>query len=388
MLLTIGVLVLLGCTIQSRNPPSVAKAAPAVVGVMVVRPHTVPISREYVARIRALYTVAVRSRVTGELTGYYFHPGQSVTKGMLLFRIDPAPYRIALASANASLSKAESDLAQSKARLEKAKKDVDRFRPLAKIHAIPQQDLADALAAEQERVAQLAQSKAGVQLQRSLVSQAKLNLSHTRIYSPISGTVGDLKVDPGNLVNAADNVPLTIVSSTDPMLVGFSVSDAEYLRYFAKGSGRHTGSSAAHAAQYELLLADGARYPGQGVFRHVGRALNEKTDTLKVVLGFRNPKGILRPGEYAQVRADLEERPKSILVPVVAVHALQGVESVLLVDKGNKVVERTVTTSARQGESYVVSSGLRPGDRVIVAGRQKVEPGDVVQPHFISPDQS
>lgn len=385
MLLTVAMLTLAGCSVQPRNPLSVAKAAPPVVGVMTVHPHTVSISRQYVARIRALYTVAVRSRVTGELLNYYFHPGQSVAKGKLLFRIDPAPYRIALATAKAGLSKAQSDLAGAKARLEKAKKDVDRFRPLAKIHAIPQQDLADALAAEQERGAQLKQSEAEVQLQRSLESQSKLNLAHTRIYSPISGTVGELKVDPGNLVNSSDKTPLTIVSSTDPMLVGFSVSDAEYLHFFAK-AGNH--STQPRAARYKLLLANGVEYPEQGVFRHVGRALNEKTDTLKVVLGFPNRNNILRPGEYAQVRANLEQRPNTILVPVAAVHALQGIESVFVVDKGDKVVERTITTSSRQGEDYVVSSGLRPGDRVIVEGRQKVEPGDVVEPRNVAPSQS
>ena len=344
------------------------------VGVTAVQPKTVAIYRAYVARIRAQYTVQIRSRVEGELTAFHFRDGEEIRKGSLLFTIDPAPYQIAVQSAKANLARATSNLAGSQAQLQKAHRDVDRYEPLAKIHAIPGQDLADARAAEQVRESQLKQSQAEVEVQKAAVSQARLNLAHTRIYSPIDGIIGDRKVDPGNLVSASSATPLATISSTEPMLVSFAVGDAEYLRYFAALNGH----SRADGANYELLLADGSRYPYPGQFMHVSRALNQQTDTLTIVLRFPNPHHVLRPGQYARVRADLERQPDTLLVPVVAVQTIQGTESVLLVDRENKVRQRTITTSSRQGENYVVSGGLKPGDRVIVQGQHKVRPGDKV----------
>ncbi len=339
-----------------------------------VEPRTVAIYRTYVARVRALYTVQIRSRVEGELTAFHFRDGEEIRKGRLLFSIDPAPYQIAVQSAQANLARATSNLAGSQAQLQKAQRDVDRYEPLAKIHAIPGQDLADARAAQQVRDAQLKQSQAEVEVQKAAVSQARLNLEHTRIYSPIDGVIGDRKVDPGNLVSASSTTPLATISSSNPILVSFAVGDAEYLRYFAA----RNGHSRADGANYELLLADGSRFPFPGRFMHVSRALNQQTDTLTIVLRFPNPHHVLRPGEYARVRADLERQPNTLLVPVVAVQTIQGTESVLLVDRDNKVRQRTITTSSRQGENYVVSGGLNPGDRVIVEGQQKVRPGDKV----------
>ena len=355
---------------QSSNK----EASVATVGVTTVEPRTVAIYRTYVARVRALYTVQIRSRVEGELTAFHFRDGEEIRKGRLLFSIDPAPYQIAVQSAQANLARAMSNLAGSQAQLQKAQRDVDRYEPLAKIHAIPGQDLADARAAQQVRDAQLKQSQAEVEVQKAAVSQARLNLAHTRIYSPIDGIIGDRKVDPGNLVSASSATPLATISSSEPMLVSFAVGDAEYLRYFAA----RNGHSRADGARYELLLADGSRYPYPGRFTHVSRALNQQTDTLTVVLSFPNPHHVLRPGEYAQVRSDLERQPDTLLVPVVAVQTIQGTESVLLVDENDKVKQRTITTSSRQGENYVVSGGLKPGDRVIVQGQQKVRPGDKV----------
>ncbi|MES2222713.1 MAG: efflux RND transporter periplasmic adaptor subunit [Acidobacteriota bacterium] len=356
---------------QSKNKD----ASVATVGVTTVAPQTVAIYRTYVARVRALYTVQIRSRVEGELTAFHFRNGEEIRKGSLLFTIDPAPYQIAVQSAQANLARAMSNLAGAQAQLEKARRDVDRYEPLAKIHAIPGQDLADARAAHQVRNAQLKQSQAEVEVQKAAVSQAKLNLQHTRIYSPIDGVIGDRKVDPGNLVSASSTTPLATISSSDPMLVSFAVGDAEYLRYFAA----RDGHSRADGANYQLLLADGSRFPFPGKFMHVSRALNQQTDTLTIVLRFPNPHHVLRPGEYARVRADLEREPNTLLVPVVAVQTIQGTESVLLVDRDYKVRQRTITTSSRQGESYVVSGGLNPGDRVIVQGQQKVRPGDRVE---------
>ncbi len=381
-LLLLGCVFASGCSLSSPRAPK-GDARTPVVGVLDLHPQKASVYSSYVAHIQAQYTVDIRSRVDGELISFHFRDGESVHKGSLLFTIDPAPYRLAVQSAEAQLSKAQADLAQAQAQLDKARKDVDRYQPLAKMHAIPEQDLLDAQAAEQVRDAQLKQTQAEVSMQKAAVSQAQLNLEHTRIFAPISGTIGDRRVSPGNLVSASNTMPLATISSTDPMLVSFAVGDAEYLRYFAARSGKSSGPDASH---YKLLLADGSTYPYAGHFMYVSRALNQKTDTLSLVLRFPNPHNVLRPGEYAKVSADLEQAPNAILVPVVAVQSLQGTETVFLVDKGNKVVQRTITTSSRQGENYVVSGGLQPGDRVVVEGQQKIAPGDTVTPHRVSLD--
>jgi membrane fusion protein (multidrug efflux system) len=376
------VLFISGCSSGSQRP-NAEHAAPSVVGVLKIQPRTASIYRTYVAHISALYTVDVRSRVDGELLNFHFRDGEMVHKGHLLFTIDPAPYRLALQSAQAQISKSESDVAESRAQLEKSKKDVQRYEPLVKIHAIPEENLTDAQAAAQVRDAQLKQSLAEVEVQRAAASQAELNLRHTRIYAPISGIIGDRRVSPGNLVSAGNTMPLATISSTDPMLVGFAVGDAEYLKYFASRTGKPSRPGSTH---YKLLLADGSTYPFPGQFLYVSRELNQKTDTLTIVLRFPNPHNVLRPGEFAKVTADLEQAPDALLVPVVAVETIQGTQRVLMVDPSNKVVQRTITTSSRQGENYVVSGGLKPGDQVIVEGQQKVAPGDAVKPHYVSLD--
>lgn len=371
-----------GCSSDTQGPAP-ANASSSVVGIIAVHPQTTPIYRSYVAHISALYTVEVRSRVDGELINFHFRDGQKVRKGDLLFTIDPSPYRLAVQSAEAQLKRARSNRMQAQAQLEKAKKDVERYEPLVRIHAIPEETLIDAQAAAQVRDAQLDQSQADVAVQKVAVSQAKLSLEYTRIYAPISGIIGDRRVSPGNLVSASNVTPLATISSTSPMLVSFAVGDAEYLKYFASRTGKPSGPDAAH---YKLLLADGSVYPDAGTFMHVSRALNQKTDTLTIVLRFPNFHDMLRPGEYGKVNADLEQAPNAILVPVVAVQTIQGTQSVYLVDRKNKVVQRTITTSSRQGENYVISGGLKTGDRVIVEGQHKVAPGDSVQPHTVSLD--
>ena len=341
-----------------------------------------PLYREYVARTAAFYSVDVRPRVSGELTAFSFQAGQEVKKGRLIFQLDPVPYRLALQEAQAHLLRAESDRAESLAQLNRAKADVARYEPLSKIHAIPEQDLADALATEQVREAQLKQSEAEIQVQRSTVNQAQLKLDYTRIYCPMTGTIGQRQVDPGNLVSADQQTPLVTISSDDPVLVTFAVSDAEYLKFFAPQQGTKIRAATVY---YRLLLADGEQYSHPGTFRAISRALNQQTDTLTVVLVFPNPDHILRPNQFAQVRADLQQQENALLVPVTAVRTLQSTQSVLLVDQQSKVVQRTISTATREGDSYVVSGGLHPGDRVIIEGEDKVQPGDAVTVEQVKP---
>lgn len=346
-------------------------------------PRTVPLYREYVARTDAFYTVQLKPRLSGELVSFHFKEGQTVRKGQLLFQLDPVPYQIGLQAAQAHLQRAESDRAESQAQYNKSQADVARYEPLAKIHAIPEQDLADARAAEQVREAQRKQADADVLIQQAAVNKAQLDLAYTRINSPITGTIGQREVDPGNLVSPGDTTALATISSDDPVLVTFVVSDAEYLRYFAP---RRKSSGSGALRQYHLILADGSTYGHPGSFHAISRALNQQTDTLGVVLLFPNPDHMLRPGEFARVRTNLQVQANSLLVPVTAVETLQGTRTVLLVDGGNHVVQRTISSAGRQGEDYIVTGGLQPGDRVIVQGQNKVTPGDKVTVQTVSAD--
>lgn len=377
--LLLGTVGLFGCAKKSNGTAS----QPTVVGVTTVEPRTIPLFREYVARTDAFYTVGVRPRVSGELTSYNFTAGQAVEKGRLIFQIDPAPYQIAVQAAQAHVQRVYSDRAEAEAQLNKAKADVARYEPLAHIHAIPEEDLADARATQRVREAQLEQQNAEVQVQQASLDKARLELTYTNIYSPITGTIGQREVDPGNLVSSDEKTPLVTISTDDPVLVSFVVSDADYLRYFAP----HSAKRRTESTKYQLLLADGSSYPQAGKFHAISRALNQQTDTLTVVLLFPNPHHVLRPGEYAKVRTDLQKEPSALLVPVTAVQTLQGTKSVLLVSGSSKAVLRTVQTSERQGDNYIVSGGLKPGDRVIVQGQNKVTPGDAVSVQAVPPDK-
>lgn len=382
-LVLLGIVGLSGC--GKKKSGEASSSDPAVVGVTTLETRRIPLFQEYVARTDAFYTVEVRPRVSGELVSYNFIAGQTVQKGRLIFQIDPAPYQIAVQAAQAHVQRVQSDLTEALAQLNKAKADVARYEPLAHIHAIPEEDLADALATEKVREAQVEQQNAEVQVQQAALNKARLELTYTKIYSPITGTIGQREVDPGNLVSSDEKTPLVTISTDNPVLVSFVVSDADYLRYFAPQS---SVKRKPESTKYQLILADGSSYAQTGKFHAISRALNQQTDTLTVVLLFPNPYHILRPGEYAKVRTDLQEAPSALFVPVTAVKTLQGTKSVLLVNSSNKVVLRTIETSERQGENYIISGGLKAGDRVIVQGQNKVEPGDSVSVQAVSPNDS
>lgn len=196
---------------------------------------------------------------------------------------------------------------------------------------------------------------------------------------------GERQVDPGNLVSTDSKTALATVSTNDPVLVTFSISDADYLKLFAPthGAGRRE-----QTPQYQLLLADGSTYPHKGRFHAISRTLDQQTDTLTVMLTFPNPDHVLRLGQFAQVRAALEQQVNALLVPITAVHTLQGTQSVLLLDSSGHAVQRTISTASRQGDSYVVSGGLHAGDKVIIEGQNKVTPGDKVDGHAVEPQHT
>jgi RND family efflux transporter MFP subunit len=405
----------------AAQTPAAAPLATVVVAEVVQR--TVPISAEYVGRTEAVPTVEIRARIQGMLEQVRFREGSTVQKGQELFTIQQDEYKAARQSAGAQLAKAQADLTRardtsvvdrSQAQLDQAKadrgrtqQDVARFRPLAQEQAIPQQDLDTAVSKEQVAAAaveaaeaalkdtQLAQrtaiqlAEAAVESARAAVAQADLNLGYTRIESPISGIISKLAVDTGNLVGKGEPTLLATVSSVDPMFVDFSVTEADYLRFVKRIPGLGRGEVPRNRPPtLELIIADTTTFPHKGRPVFVDRAIDQKTGTIPVRAEFPNPQMVLRPGQFGRVRAVTEEVPNAILVPQIAVQELQGAKTVLVVGEGDKVAQRTVTLRDAYQQFYIVTTGLKPGERVIVEGIQKARPGMQVKAELKPANQS
>ena len=390
---------------------------PPTVIVAEIPQRTVQVSAEFVARTEAVPTVEIRARIAGMLEQVRFKEGSEVQQGQVLFMIQQDEYKAALQSARAQLAKAEADLTrardvsvvdraraqldQAKADLGKNQADVARYRPLVKEQAIPQQDLDTALSREQAASAgvQAAEAalkdsilsqrtaiqlaEAAVESAKAAVTQADLNLKYTVVDSPISGIVSKLAVDTGNLVGKGEPTLLATVSTVHPIFADFAIAEAYYMQLVKRVPGLGRGEvPRTRAPTLELILSDGTVFPHKGRPTFVDRAIDLKTGTIQVRAEFPNPERVLRPGQFGRVRAVIEEVPDAILVPQLAVQDLQGAKTVLVVGEGDKVALRTVTLREPYQTFYIVSAGLKPGERVIVEGIQKVRPGMQVKPEL------
>jgi RND family efflux transporter MFP subunit len=389
-------------------------APPPTVTVVEVSQQPVDVAAEFVARTEGVPTVEIRARVPGVLEEVRFREGSEVERGQVLFMIQQDEYKAALQSARAQLGKAQADLTrardvsvvdraraqldQATADLGRARQDVARYRPLAEAKAIPQQDLDTSISKEQVAAAavegaqaalkdtilgqrtaiQLAE--ASVESARAAVTQAELNLKYTVIESPVTGIISKLAVDTGNLVGKGEPTLLATVSSIHPIFVDFSIVEADYLRLVKRIPGLGRGAVPRdRAPSLELILADGTVFPHKGRPIFIDRAIDAKTGSIPVRGEFPNPERLLRPGQFGRVRAITEQVPNAILVPQGAVQDMQGVKTVLVVGEGDKVAQRTVTVREPYRQFYIISAGLKPGERVVVEGIQKARPGTQVK---------
>jgi membrane fusion protein (multidrug efflux system) len=364
--LGLGLLCLLIAACGSREQADTGRSLPppAVVVTPVVA-ETVPIYGEYVARTEARQTVEIRARVEGFLEKVLFKEGSQVTAGQLLVVIDQRPYKAALQDARGAL-------AQARASLDRANKDVERLRPLVAEDAAAQVDL-DKVEAEAHF------NQAAIERAKAAIAKAELDLKFTEIRAPITGIIGKEEVAVGNLVSR-DRTLLTTVSSWDPMRVVFSLSEPEYLRLSQRyGEGEQVMPGKA-GDPFELILGDNSVYPFRGRLSFMDRALDLTTGTLNIYASFPNPNRLLRPGMFGRVRVVLEMRPGAMLVPQRAVQVMQGVKSVLVVGPEDQVALRTVTLGEPYKDFFIVTEGLKAGDRVVVEGLQKAIPGQKVTP--------
>lgn len=348
--LTVGV----ACS-KKEAPP----LPPPEVQVAEVVQKDVPIYIELVGATLGSEDVEIRARVEGYLVSIHFTEGSFVRKGQLLYRIDPQPFEAALAEAKANLATA-------RARFEKTKNDVARFRPLAKQQAVSQQELDNALSAEEAAQAQVAAYDARE-------AKARLDLAYTSITSPTDGLIGTTQKKVGSLVGRGESTLLNTVSQINPILFRCAIAEAEYLRLARRGAERDKTLEKKFGV--ELILADGSVHPHKGRLDAVERAVDPTTGTLTGQFSFPNPERILRPSQYGRARFVTEVKEGALLVPQLAVQEIQGLYSIMVVKPDATVEQRMVKAGERVGNLWVIGSGLKPGEKVIVEGIQKVRPG-------------
>jgi membrane fusion protein, multidrug efflux system len=403
---------LAGCSGEKSVDAKTGTAAPAVTVVVApVVQKTVPIFTELTARIDATDSVDIRARVKSFLLKQSYEEGKMVKAGQVLFTLDKREYEAQLMQAKAQLAKAQSDLTQAQdrtvvdvaqanlgiamAQLNKTNQDVNRLKPLAALRAVPQQDYDDALAAQQaanadvggkqaslntakvNQVAAIQQAQAAVEAANASIRQAELNVEYCTITTPIDGIAGTRQVAPGNLVGQGDATLLATVSNVNPVRVFVSISESEYLVYQrmqAQGKLKNRGG------ELELLLADGSSFPQKGHIIIADRAVDLKTGTLSLIAEFPNPDAVLRPGQFGRVRLAAMVAENALLVPQKAVTEMQSAKVVYVVGSDNKVALRTVVVGQRVDQDYIVTEGVKSGERIIVEGLQKVRPGDTVNP--------
>ena len=353
-------LVLAGCTGSTK---AASALPPAVVEVATVVQQDTPIYSEWVATLDGYVNAQIQPRVAGYLIKQSYKEGSVVRKGQVLFEIDPRPFK-------AALDQAKAQLAQAEAQLGKASLDVERDTPLAQARAIAQSQL------DTEIQAKLG-AQAEVQAAKANVEQAQLNMEFTKVTSLVSGIAGIAQVQIGNLVGP--NSVLTSVSQVDPIKAYFTVSEQEFTDFHRRFPTEASVEEQRKRIPLELLLADGNVYEHKGSISFADRQVNPATGAIRIAGLFANPNNLLRPGGYGRVRASAKTQNGALLIPQRAVIELQGSHQVAVVGSDNKVSMRPVTVAERVGNLWIVTDGLKAGERVVVEGLMKVRDGATVK---------
>jgi len=375
-------LVVIGLVIGATRPKHTSGPQPGAspdVEVVQVQQKDVPIYGEWIGTLDGFTNADVKAQVTGYLMRQGYQEGAFVKKGQLLFEIDPRPFQAALDQAQGQLAQATAALANAEAVQGRTELDVNRYTPLAKEQAASQQDLDNAVQNNLAAKATVATAKAQIKSAEAAVETARINLDFTRLVAPIEGIAGQAQLQVGALVNTG-SVAVTSVSTVDPIKVYFTVGEPQYLEWRRRFPTETTRQAADKNLRLELILADGSTYPHEGSFYFADRQVNESTGAIRIAGLFANPANILRPGGYGKVRAVIRTQQGALLVPQRAVSELQGGYQVAVVDAQNKVNIRTVQVGDRVGNQWVIAEGLKPGERVVAEGIQKVRPGMPVNP--------
>ena len=352
-------LILGGCSGGKAAPP----APTPTVEVATVIERDTPIYSDWVATLDGYVNAAIQPRVSGYVIKQNYREGAVVRKGDVLFEIDPRPFRAALDQAKAQLAQAEAELG-------KASLDVERDTPLAQARAIAQSQLDTEIQAKLGAHASVLAAKANVE-------QAELNVEFTRVTSLVTGIAGIARVQIGNLVGP--NSILTSVSQVDPIKAYFTVSEQVFIDFHRRFPTERSVEEQRKRMPLQLILSDGNAYEHTGEISFADREVNAATGTIRIAGAFPNPDNLLRPGEYGRVRLSARTVPGAKLIPQRAVTELQGSFQVAVVGSDNKVSIRPVSVGDRVGKLWIVTDGLKAGERVIVEGLLKVREGAVVK---------
>ena len=351
---------------NKAEPPA---PPPLKVAIMEVQPRDIPIYLDMVGQTRGSISIPIRARVDGVLEEMHFLEGRSVTKDQLLYVIDPSPYQSQVVEAQGRLASARTNMA-------KARSDLDRIKPLAEIDAVSKQDLDAA-------VAQYKAAKGAVQAAEAQLEQAEIRLSYTRIHAPVAGLIGITKAKVGEYVGREPNpVVLNYLSQTDPIRVRFSINEREYLRFSREFAAemREMDGQTEGQADLQLILADGTIHEQPGKVVNFDAAVDPTTGTLTVEADFPNPDRLVLPGQFARIRAMIEERKNALAVPQKAVMETQGLFQLAVVADDGTVELRRVEMGPRVDNEWIVESGLQAGERIALEGLQRLRTGMKVIP--------
>ena len=417
----VAVILIVAVVMARDRKPAQKTPPPLEVDVVQVKQENVPLYSEWIGATDGMVNADIRAQVSGYLLRRNYTEGAFVRQGQLLFEIDPRPLETVLNQAKADLARAEAQTGQAMTQLEQAQAqlsqsnsqllqaeanqrktqlDVNKFTPLFAQKAVTQQELDNAVQSNEVAKAQadaarsqikastaavgtakaaIVAAQAQVKSSQAVVRTAELNLGFTRIVSPIDGIVGIATAQVGDLVSPTSGI-LTTVSTVDPIRVYFTISEQEYLAYVKQNPTPAALAAAEKQLELQLFLADGTTYPQVGRFYIADRQVDTQTGAIRVAAVFPNSENILRPGQYARVRAATSVQETALLVPQRAVSQLQGLSRIAVLGSDNKVAIRTITPGPSVGQSLVVLAGLKAGETVLVDGTQKVQPGITVKP--------
>ena len=343
--------------------------APPPFKVLEIKAKKVPVYVQMVGQAIGIPTVEIRARVSGYLKNWSFKEGSIVTKGQVLFTIEPDEYINNVANEKA-------DLDNRTAAWEKAKLDVARLKPLLSTRAISQNDYDVAVTTEQQTKAAVASAKAGL-------DQAQLNLSYTTMAAPITGAIGACNVNPGNLVGKGEATLLTTVSAVDPIYVNFQMNETDYLKIMRYIEENLKTLNKENKSTVYLTLADKVEYNMPGKIDFIDRQVNTSTGTIAMRAVFPNTNGLLKPGNFATVNLVLMEREDGIVIPQSATTQIQGKVFAFLVNNENKVNRVPIILGRSIGQNFIVNNGLKPGDRIMLEGFQKFKEGMQIKPEIV-----
>lgn len=366
---------LTGCGTQKNNAGGPPPGAPVEVGVVTIQPQRVELSTELPGRTSPYRIADVRPQVNGIILKRMFEEGAEVQAGQQLYQIDPAPYQAAYDSAMATLARAQASLLTAKAQ-------ADRYSSLVGSHVVSKQDNDNAIATEQEAEADVASGKAAVET-------AQINLNYTKMVSPITGRTGRSNVTEGALVTTNQTTALVTIQQLDPIYVDFTQSSALLLRLKRELANGQLKSAGTDQAEVGLILEDDSAYAQKGRLQFAEVTVGASTGSVTLRAVFPNPQKILLPGMF--VRGQLQEgvNEQALLVPQQGVtHNQKGDPTALVVGDGNKVELRLLKTDRTIGDKWLVTGGIKAGDKVIIEGLQKVAPGAAVKPTEVTLDPS